>query len=62
MPKRQLADRIFDEILSFRRPRPLVEELDESLTEQPRNAQTAQERVLEESIPVGGRRRELIVE
>ena len=29
MPKRQLADRILDEILSFRRPRPVVVELDE---------------------------------
>jgi len=59
MPKRQLADRILDEILAFRRPRPVVEELDESLTEKPR---TAQDRVLDESLPVGARRRELIVE
>ncbi len=29
MPKRQLADRILDEILALRRPRPLVVEMDE---------------------------------
>ena len=50
MPKRQLADRILDEILTLRRPRPVVVELDEhrgiaSAT----SSQARQDRVLEES-------------
>ena len=59
MPKRQLADRILDEILAFRRPRPLVEELGK---EPSTDARKNQDRVLEESISVGARRRQLIVE
>ena len=57
MPKRQLADRILDEILSLRRPRSVVVEVDEH-----QDAQAAQERVLNESIPVGADRRRLIIE
>jgi len=57
MPKRQLADRILDEILSLRRPRSVVVEVDEH-----QDAQAAQERVLSESIPVGAGRRQLIIE
>ena len=57
MPKRQLADRILDEILSLRRPRSVVVEVDEHQDEQ-----AAQERVLSESIPVGADRRRLIIE
>jgi hypothetical protein len=39
MPKRQLADRILDEIVALRRPRSLVVEMDE-------DPQTRQARVL----------------
>jgi len=44
MPKRQLADRILDEILTLRRPRPLVVEFDENEDER-----TRQDRVLKEA-------------
>ncbi len=54
MPKRQLADRILDEILTLRRPRPLVLELDEHLDEKSR-----QDQVLSQTASV---RRQLIVE
>ena len=57
MPKRQLADRILDEILILRRPRPLVVEFD---VEQ--ETHFAQERVRSESLPAGGARRQIIVE
>jgi hypothetical protein len=57
MPKRQLADRILDEILTLRRPRSVVVEDDEH-----QETQTAQDRVLSESIPVGAGRRILIEE
>ncbi len=57
MPKRQLADRILDEILTLRRPRSVVVEDDEHQDVQVAT-QIAQDRVLSESIPVGaGRRR-----
>jgi phosphopantothenoylcysteine decarboxylase/phosphopantothenate--cysteine ligase len=62
MPKRQLADRILDEILSFRRPRPVVVELDEEQGKEAHSRQAIQDRVLDESIPVGAGRRQLIVE
>jgi len=55
MPKRQLADRILDEILTLRRPRPLVVETDEH--EDPKSRQ---DRVLSEAVVAG--RRQLIVE
>lgn len=54
MPKRQLADRILDEILALRRPRPVVLELDGE-----DDAQAQQDRVLKETAAA---RRELIVE
>jgi len=57
MPKRQLADRILDEILTLRRPRSVVVEDDEH-----QETQTAQDRVLSESTPVGAGRRLLIEE
>ena len=57
MPKRQLADRILDEILTLRRPRSVVVEDDEH-----QETQTAQDRVLSESIPVGSGRRLLAIE
>jgi phosphopantothenoylcysteine decarboxylase/phosphopantothenate--cysteine ligase len=53
MPKRQLADRILDEVVALRRPRSLVVEMDE-------DPQTRQARVLSEAI--GPPRRQLIVE
>jgi phosphopantothenoylcysteine decarboxylase/phosphopantothenate--cysteine ligase len=61
MPKRQLADRILDEILTLRRPRSVVVEDDEHQDAQI-DTQTAQDRVLSESMPVGASRRQLIVE
>jgi len=57
MPKRLLADRILDEILTLRRPRSVVVETDGQ--EEPLAAQA---RVLSESIPVGAGRRQIIVE
>jgi phosphopantothenoylcysteine decarboxylase/phosphopantothenate--cysteine ligase len=54
MPKRQLADRILDEILTLRRPRPLVVEYDENEDEK-----TRQDRVLKEAAAA---RKQLIVE
>jgi phosphopantothenoylcysteine decarboxylase/phosphopantothenate--cysteine ligase len=57
MPKRQLADRILDEILTLRRPRSVVVEVNEH-----EDARTAQDRVLSESLPVGAGRGQLIVE
>jgi phosphopantothenoylcysteine decarboxylase/phosphopantothenate--cysteine ligase len=55
MPKRKLADRILDEILSLRRPRPLVVETDDSNT-------SPQEQVLNQSEVVVAARPQLIVE
>ena len=62
MPKRQLADRILDEILTLRRPRTVVLELDEKRDEEASEKQATQDRVLSESIPAGAGRRQLIVE
>jgi len=53
MPKRKLADRILDEILTLRRPRSLVVELDE---------ETPQQRVLNESASPAAAKHQLIVE
>lgn len=55
MPKRQLADRILDEIVALRRPRSLVVELDGD-----EDRKSRQDRVLSEAAPQG--RRQLIVE
>ncbi|HET7105163.1 MAG TPA: phosphopantothenoylcysteine decarboxylase, partial [Terracidiphilus sp.] len=57
MPKRRLADRILDEILTLRRPRPLVVEADHGA-----DAQTQQERVRNQSDPPPSTRRQMIVE
>jgi phosphopantothenoylcysteine decarboxylase/phosphopantothenate--cysteine ligase len=65
MPKRQLADRILDEILALRRPRSVLVEDDEHRDTQidaQIHTQTAQDRVLSESLPVGAGRRQLIIE
>jgi phosphopantothenoylcysteine decarboxylase / phosphopantothenate---cysteine ligase len=57
MPKRNLADRILDEILTLRRPLSLVEELDEHGFQQVR-----QDEVLQQAAEPSARRRQLIVE
>jgi len=53
MPKRKLADRILDEIVALRRPRPLVFEVDEG---------SPQDKVLSESVIPASSRRRIIVE
>jgi len=53
MTKRKLADRILDEIVALRRPRPLVFEVDES---------SPQDKVLSESVVPAASRRRIIVE
>jgi len=55
MPKRKLADRILDEIMTLRRPRPLMLELDEDVDEK-----TRQDRVLREAIAPAARRQIII--
>jgi phosphopantothenoylcysteine decarboxylase/phosphopantothenate--cysteine ligase len=57
MPKRKLADRILDEILTLRRPSSMMLELDELP-----DVRARQDRVLRESIPVAVTRKQLIVE
>jgi phosphopantothenoylcysteine decarboxylase / phosphopantothenate---cysteine ligase len=54
MPKRQLADRILDEILILRRPRAVIAEFDDH--------HDAQARVLNESIPGAAGRRQIVIE
>jgi len=49
MPKRQLADRILDEVLTLRRPRTVVLELDEEHGAGSRERQARHHRVLEDS-------------
>jgi phosphopantothenoylcysteine decarboxylase/phosphopantothenate--cysteine ligase len=56
MPKRNLADRILDEIVTLRRPRSMMVELDEQVDEKSR-----QDEVLEQAAPSASRR-QLIVE
>jgi len=53
MTKRKLADRILDEILALRRPRPLVFEVDEG---------NPQDKVLSDSAGMARPRRRIIVE
>jgi phosphopantothenoylcysteine decarboxylase/phosphopantothenate--cysteine ligase len=53
MSKRKLADRILDEIVALRRPRPLVFEVDEG---------SPQDKILSESVIAGRARRRIIVE
>jgi len=63
MPKRNLADRILDEIVALRRPRPLVLEFDEHVEEAARPERLTQEQVLHESdAATPAVRRQLIVE
>ncbi len=54
MPKRKLADRILDEIVTLRRPRPLVFEVDDEGTQQ--------DEVLNQSAAPAATRRQIIVE
>jgi phosphopantothenoylcysteine decarboxylase / phosphopantothenate---cysteine ligase len=61
MPKRRLGDRILDEILTLRRPKPVMLEIDERPDAEPTDAKPAQDRVLEERV-VASSRRQLIVE
>ena len=53
MPKRKLADRILDEIVALRRPRPLVFEVDEG---------SPQDKVLSQSAAPATSRRRIVVE
>ena len=57
LPKRNLADRILDEIVTLRRPRSLVVELDERADEKSR-----QDEVLQQAADLTTGRRQLIVE
>ena len=57
MPKRQLADRILDEIVALRRQRPVIVELEGTA-----ERQALQDRVLGESVPEASTRHQLIVE
>ena len=57
MPKRNLADRILDEITTLRRPRSLVLEFDEHVDQQSR-----QDEVLQQAAQPSAPRRQLIVE
>jgi len=57
MPKRQLADRILDEVLALRRPRSVMVEMDGI----EHDRQSGQDRVLAETVTVTSRRR-LVVE
>jgi hypothetical protein len=58
MPKRELADRILDEILTLRRPQQVMLELDAQV--HPESKDDGQ--VLEEEIVAASPRRRLIVE
>jgi phosphopantothenoylcysteine decarboxylase / phosphopantothenate---cysteine ligase len=62
MAKRQLADRVLDEILALRRPRHMVLEFDEKSDVGANDKQAVHDRMLSESEPVGAGRRQLIVE
>ena len=57
MAKRKLADRILDEILRLRRPKPVVVEMDEDEDQKSR-----QDRVLRQAAATGAPRRQIIVE
>jgi phosphopantothenoylcysteine decarboxylase/phosphopantothenate--cysteine ligase len=57
MPKRQLADRILDEILTLRKPRPVVVEVEGS-----DSRQTDQDRILNEAAQAIPARRQIVVE
>jgi phosphopantothenoylcysteine decarboxylase/phosphopantothenate--cysteine ligase len=62
MPKRQLADRILDEIVRLRKPRTVMVELENLEGAAPDDRQAEQERVLRETVSAAPLRRQLIVE
>jgi phosphopantothenoylcysteine decarboxylase/phosphopantothenate--cysteine ligase len=64
MPKRQLADRILDEILTLRHTRPVMVELDEQQDAGSNERQARHDRILEDSeqVVAVASRRQLIVE
>lgn len=62
MPKRQLADRILDEIVRLRKPRPVMVELESAASTAPADRQTEQDRVLDDIASGSSLRRQLIVE
>jgi phosphopantothenoylcysteine decarboxylase/phosphopantothenate--cysteine ligase len=63
MPKRELADRIFDEILTLRRPRPMMLELGEHKNADTREPEAPAQAAVEEGIVVAASsRRQLVVE
>lgn len=65
MPKRQLADRILDEILTLRRPRSMMLELDERSDEQmdtQADKRAGQNDVLQQTTANSSTRRQIIVE
>jgi len=62
MPKRQLADRILDEILTLRRPRPMVVELDDQREPGSREMESAPNGEMSENVSLRTGRRQLIVE
>jgi phosphopantothenoylcysteine decarboxylase/phosphopantothenate--cysteine ligase len=62
MPKRELADRIFDEILTLRRPSPVLLELDSRDERAADEAEPRPRQLLEEETVVASARRQLIVE
>ena len=57
MPKRKLADRILDEILALRRPRPLMMEIEGTSPQEPSQAE-----ILSRSLSPTAARRQLIIE
>lgn len=61
MPKRELADRILDEILALRRPRTMVVEIDGSPAAAG-DRRAEQDRVLSETVVSAASRRRLVVE
>jgi phosphopantothenoylcysteine decarboxylase / phosphopantothenate---cysteine ligase len=62
MPKRNLADRILDEIVTLRRPRSMVLEFDQPEDLQSRPEKTKQDEVRSDSLSLARARRQLIVE
>jgi phosphopantothenoylcysteine decarboxylase / phosphopantothenate---cysteine ligase len=62
MPKRQLADRILDEITRLRKPRAVMVEVDGLENSSPIDRQTDQDRVLREAVSATPSRKQLIVE
>lgn len=62
MPKRNLADRILDEIVTLRRPRSMVLEFDEHAEVQSSPEKAKQDVVRSESVSTAHARRQLIVE